>query len=178
DVFASLDHAAKLGAKVLLLPEYAPIGTWAPTPADAELAASHAKSHIAAVAEGAGRHGGVIAFPTAARDARELFSTPTPGGAACAEMGRYRKTHLTAEERRWAHAGDSYPVFETPFGRIGIMAGYDALFPETSRCLAAAAADIVLWPAAMREAFERELIAVPRAPDNRVALVVANRLDS
>ena len=95
-----------------------------------------------------------------------------------AEIGRYHKTHLTAEERAWASAGDTYPVFETPFGRIGIMAGYDALFPETSRCLAAAAADIVLWPAAMRDPFERELIAVPRAADNRVALVVANRLDS
>jgi predicted amidohydrolase len=58
------------------------------------------------------------------------------------------------------------------------MSGYDALFPETSRCLAAAAADIVLWPAAMREPFERELIAVPRAADNRIALVLANRLDS
>jgi predicted amidohydrolase len=95
-----------------------------------------------------------------------------------AEIGRYRKTHLTAEERAWAEAGDAYPVFETPFGRIGIMSGYDALFPETSRCLAAAAADIVLWPAAMREPFERELIAVPRAADNRIALVLANRLDS
>jgi hypothetical protein len=30
----------------------------------------------------------------------------------------------------------------------------------------------------MRDPFERELIAVPRAADNRVALVVANRLDS
>ena len=44
--------------------------------------------------------------------------------------------------------------------------------------LGAAAADIVLWPAAMREPFERELIAVPRAADNRIALVLANRLDS
>jgi predicted amidohydrolase len=57
------------------------------------------------------------------------------------------------------------------------MSGYDALFPETSRCLAIAGADVILWPAAMREAFERELIAVPRAADNRVAVVIANRLD-
>jgi predicted amidohydrolase len=68
-------------------------------------------------------------------------------------------------------------VFDSSFGRLGVMMGYDALFPETSRCLAAAAADIVLWPAALREPLERELIAVPRAADNRVALVIANRLD-
>jgi predicted amidohydrolase len=177
DVLASLDHAAKLGAKVLLLPEYATIGAWAPTAADAERAADQAKLHIAAVGDVAKRYGCVIALPTVAREAGKPFPTTILVGADGAEIGRYRKTHLTAEERAWAHAGDAYPVFETPFGRIGIMAGYDALFPETSRCLAAAAADIVLWPAAMREPFERELLAVPRAADNRVALVVANRLD-
>ena len=178
DVFAMLDHAAKLGAKVLTLPEYALIGTWAPAPADAARAADLASTHIAAAAAIAKRYGCVIALPTVVREAGKLFAATILLGPDGAELGRYRKTHLTAEEREWAQAGDAYPVFETPYGRIGIMSGYDAMFPETSRCLAAAAADIVLWPAAMREPFERELIAVPRAADNRVALVLANRLDS
>jgi predicted amidohydrolase len=178
DVFSLVDHTAKLGANVLVLPEYALIGTWAPTLADAETAADLTRSHIGAASEIAKRYGCVIALPTIAREASSLFPTTVLVGPDGTEVGRYRKTHLTAEERDWSRAGDTYPVFETPFGRIGIMAGYDALFPETSRCLAAAAADIVLWPAAMREPFERELIAVPRAADNRVALVIANRLDS
>ena len=130
------------------------------------------------VSQIAKRYKCAIALSTVTRDGGRLFATTVLTGPDGAEIGRYHKTHLTAEERAWATAGDSYPVFETPFGRIGIMAGYDALFPETSRCLAAAAADIILWPAAMREPFERELIAVPRAADNRIALVVANRLDS
>lgn len=178
DVFAMVDHTAKLGAQVLALPEYALIGTWAPTAADAERAADGAKTHLDAAAEIARRYGCVIALPTVVREAGRLVVATVLLGPDGAEVGRYRKTHLTAEERDWARAGDSYPVFETPFGRLGIMSGYDALFPETSRCLAAAAADIVLWPAAMREPFERELIAVPRAADNRVTLVMANRLDS
>jgi predicted amidohydrolase len=178
DVFAMVDHAAKLGVQVLTLPEYALIGTWAPTSADAERAADGAKTHIGAAAQIAKRYGCVIALPTVVREAGRLGVATVVLGPDGAEAGRYRKTHLTAEERDWACAGDSYPVFETPFGRLGIMSGDDALFPETSRCLAAAAADIVLWPAAMREPFERELIAVPRAADNRVAVVIANRLDS
>ena len=178
DVFAMIDHTAKLGAQVLTLPEYALIGTWAPTAADAERAADGAKTHIGAAAEIAKRYGCVIALPTVVREAGRLVVATVLLGLDGVEAGRYRKTHLTAEERDWAYAGDSYPVFETPFGRLGIMSGYDALFPETSRCLAAAAADIVLWPAAMREPFERELIAVPRAADNRLAVVIANRLDS
>jgi predicted amidohydrolase len=178
DVFAMLDHAAKLGVQILTLPEYALIGTWLPTAADAERAADCAKAHIGAAAEITKRYGCIIAVPTVVREAGHLVAATILLGPQGAEIGRYRKTHLTAEERDWARPGDTYPVFETPFGRIGVMSGYDALFPETSRCLAAAAADIVLWPAAMREPFERELIAVPRAADNRVALVVANRLDA
>jgi len=178
DVFAMVDHTAKLGAQVLTLPEYALIGAWAPTAADAERAADGAKTHIAAAAEIAKRYGCVIGLPTVVREAGRLVVATVLLGPDGTEVGRYRKTHLTAEERDWACAGDTYPVFETPFGRLGIMSGYDALFPETSRCLAAAAADIVLWPAAMREPFERELIAVPRAADNRLAVVIANRLDS
>jgi predicted amidohydrolase len=177
DVFAMLDHTAKLGAKVLALPEYALLGSWAPTAAQAQLAADGAFADIADASAIAKRYGCVIALPTVTRDAGRLFPTTILVGPDGGEIGRYRKTHLTAEERPWATAGDDYPVFDTPSGRLGVMMGYDALFPETSRCLAAAAADIVLWPAALREPFERELIAVPRAADNRVALVIANRLD-
>jgi predicted amidohydrolase len=112
------------------------------------------------------------------RAAAGLYVTTFLIGPDGKEAGKYRKTHLTAEERKWARAGDDYPVFDTPFGRIGVMSGYDAVFPETSRCLGIAAADIILWPASLREPFERELLAIPRAEDNRVAVVLANRIDS
>jgi predicted amidohydrolase len=177
DVFDMVDHAAKLGAKVLTVPEYATIGSWAPTSEEASRAADSTERDIGAVSEIAKRYSCVIALPTVTREAGAFFPTTILIGPGGTEVGRYRKTHLTAEEREWARAGDVYPVFETPFGRVGLMNGYDALFPEVSRCLAAAGADIILWPAAMREPFERELIAVPRAADNRVALVIANRLD-
>jgi predicted amidohydrolase len=178
DVFAMIDHTAKLGANVITLPEYALLETWIPTPAQAEAAAVKAPAHIDLAAAVARRYGCVIALPSVTREAGRLSCTTVLIGPDGGELGRYRKTHLTAEERAWASPGDAYPVFETTFGRFGIMSGYDALFPETSRCLAIAGADIILWPAAMREPFERDLIAVPRAADNRVAVVIANRLDS
>jgi predicted amidohydrolase len=141
DVFAMIDHTAKLGANVIALPEYALIGSWAPTSAEAERAADRAKVQMDTVAAIAKRYGCLIALPTVTREAGRLTSTTVLIGPDGAEIGRYRKTHLTAEERAWARAGDIYPVFETPFGRIGVMSGYDALFPETSRCLAIAAAE-------------------------------------
>jgi predicted amidohydrolase len=177
-VFDMIDHAAKLGIQVLVLPEYAFSGQWLPNAEEAAALADRKTALLMRTGIIAANYGCLIAVPTVERAAEGLFVTTFLMGPDGREIGRYRKTHLTAEERKWAVAGHDYPVFETPFGRIGVMSGYDAVFPETSRCLAISAADIILWPASLREPFERELLAVPRAEDNRVAVVLANRVDS
>jgi predicted amidohydrolase len=62
-------------------------------------------------------------------------------------VGLYRKLHLTAVDRAWAAPGDlSMPTFDTPLGRVGLLIGYDALFPEAARALAIAGADIIACP--------------------------------
>lgn len=178
DVLDMVDHAAKLGIKVLALPEYAFGSSAIPAAAEAFAIADQTPGLLSKVASIAARYQCLIAIPGVERAAAGLYVTTFLIGPDGTEIGRYRKTHLTAEERKWAKAGDDYPVFETPFGRIGVMSGYDAVFPETSRCLGISAADIILWPASLREPFERELLAIPRAEDNRVAVVLANRTDS
>lgn len=178
DVLDMVDHTAKLGVKVLTLPEYAFSPNCILTAAEAAALADQTPSLLAKVSVIAAKYECLIAVPTVERAATGLHVTTYLIGPDGKETGRYRKTHLTAEERQWARAGNDYPVFDTPFGRIGIMSGYDAVFPESSRCLAIAAADIILWPASLREPFERELLAIPRAEDNRVAVVLANRVDS
>jgi predicted amidohydrolase len=178
DVLDMVDHTAKLGVKVLALPEYAFGANCIPSKAEANALADQTSGLLSKAGLVAAKYECLIALPTVERAAAGLFVTTYLIGPNGREIGRYRKTHLTAEERSWAHAGDEYPVFETPFGRIGVMSGYDAVFPETSRCLAIAAVDIILWPASLREPFERELLAIPRAEDNRVAVILANRVDS
>lgn len=34
------------------------------------------------------------------------------------------------------HPGDAYPVFQTDFGRVGLMICWDVQFPEPARALA------------------------------------------
>lgn len=177
DVLDMIDHTAKLGVKVLALPEYAFSPEWILTEGEAKTLADQSGSILSSARDIAKKYDCLIAVPGVERAAAGLYVTTVLMGPGGKEVGRYRKTHLTAEERKWAVAGHEYPVFDTPFGRIGVMSGYDAVFPETSRCLAIAAADIILWPASLREPFERELLAVPRAEDNRVAVVLANRVD-
>jgi predicted amidohydrolase len=65
----------------------------------------------------------------------------------------YRKTHLMDSERAWASFGDAWVVADTPVGRIGLLIGHDALFPEAGRILALRGADLIACPAATKERF-------------------------
>jgi predicted amidohydrolase len=66
-----------------------------------------------------------------------------PSGVA----GTYRKLHLAAEDRPWATPGNlGLPTFNIPCGRVGMLVGYDALFPEAARSLALDGADIIACP--------------------------------
>lgn len=61
--------------------------------------------------------------------------------------GVYRKVHLSLRDRIWATPGDAgFPTFDTPAGRIGLVTGYDVLFPETLRVLAGKGVDLVCAP--------------------------------
>lgn len=42
--------------------------------------------------------------------------------------------------------GHEYPVFETRFGRIGMMVCYDGFFPEVARELTNRGAEVIAWP--------------------------------
>jgi predicted amidohydrolase len=61
--------------------------------------------------------------------------------------GTYRKTHLPREE--WEAGltpGDSYPIFETDFGKIALLVCWDVQFPEPWRAVALQGAELVLLP--------------------------------
>ena len=42
--------------------------------------------------------------------------------------------------------GDSLPVFDTDFGRIGMIICWDVTFPQTARTLAQKGAEIIFLP--------------------------------
>jgi predicted amidohydrolase len=94
-------------------------------------------------------------------------------------IGSYRKTHLPfLGVDRFTRAGDDLPVFDTALGRIAIEICYDLRFPELTRALALAGAEIVAlptnWPLAAKA--NAELLCPARAYENRIYLLVANRV--
>lgn len=82
--------------------------------------------------------------------------------------GSYRKTHLPREE--WEAGltpGDDYPVFDTDFGRVGLMICWDVQFPEPARAMALKGAELILLPIWGGN----EILARARAIENHLFLV-------
>jgi predicted amidohydrolase len=62
-------------------------------------------------------------------------------------VGKYRKVCLPRGEIEAGIApGDSYPVFTTRFGTVGLMICYDGFFPEVARQLSNRGAEVIAWP--------------------------------
>lgn len=91
--------------------------------------------------------------------------------------GSYDKVHLWALERFYFRAGAGYPVFDTDFGRIGIIICYDLGFPEAARSLALQGADLIVCPSAwcVEDMDVWEINAPARALENTVFLAAVNR---
>lgn len=63
-------------------------------------------------------------------------------------IGTYRKVHQPGDEVHVYYPGDSFPVFETSLGKIGLLICYDKMFPESTRELALKGAEILVMPTA------------------------------
>jgi predicted amidohydrolase len=91
-------------------------------------------------------------------------------------LGKYRKTHLEREEKRLFVPGDlGLPVFKTSYGYLGVMLGYEGIFPEISRILALKGADLIIWPSKFNN--DRQInICRSRGAENKIFVACSNSL--
>jgi predicted amidohydrolase len=145
---AYLEQAAGLGADIVCFPETYP-GPWTP-PLDYD--------PLPDLCAGAKKHGlfviaGLIE-PT--RDHRDRYYVKAVLIGADGEIvGEYRRT---TPKGPWLYQGSRFwdfyyqeatdlPVFETPWGKIGIAICSEVYMPEVSRILALQGAEIIFLPA-------------------------------
>jgi predicted amidohydrolase len=163
-VFADRDEVAA-AARV---PDDALFGAWADAVATTDAVAATGAVVIGGFAERG--EGGVLYNSAAVVDGSGVVAI-------------YRKTHLWDRERLWFAAGDDAPpVVETTAGRIGVAICYDLEFPEVTRQLALAGAELIAvptnWPLVERPSGERPpevVIAMAAARVNRVAIACCDR---
>jgi N-carbamoylputrescine amidase len=93
----------------------------------------------------------------------ELYNATVLVDAGGAIVGHYRKHHIPMsshfQEKFYFRPGNlGYPVFDSPYGRIGIMICYDRHFPEAARALGLNGAQVVFVPTATtRRGFSRSV---------------------
>jgi predicted amidohydrolase len=86
-------------------------------------------------------------------------------------VGYQDKLNMTADEQELASPGSTLNVLQTRYGRLGIVLGLDALYPEVSRLLAMQGADLLIGitasPGAAQAGAVRSALAT-RAEENQV----------
>lgn len=91
-------------------------------------------------------------------------------------IGTYHKVHLPPGENEYATPGDSFPVFQTDFGKIGALVCIDIHFPEAARSLTLQGAEIVFCPTMYSEPRESitHILYRARAIENNIFMVCSN----
>jgi len=125
-------------------------------------------------------------------DENGLYNTAYYIDSAGTIKGRYRKVNLWLPERSYITAGQEIAVFDTAYGRVGLIICWDLMFPETFRAMLKERVEIVLCPSfwcfedageGMKYEAQAEVklvnaLCVARAFENNVVVVYANAAGS
>ncbi len=91
-------------------------------------------------------------------------------------MGLYRKVHLFDYENILFTPGNlGFPVFDLPFGRVGMMICFDWFYPESARTLALKGAQLIAHPSNLVLPYCPDAM-VTRCIENHVYAVTADRV--
>jgi predicted amidohydrolase len=109
------------------------------------------------------------------REGKTLYNTAALLGPDGRLIGKYRKVTLPRGEiEAGITPGHEYPVFNTRFGRLGMMICYDGFFPEVARALAINGAEVIAWPVWGCN----PMLAAARACENHVHIVSSTYTDA
>jgi predicted amidohydrolase len=109
------------------------------------------------------------------RDGQAIYNTSALIGPDGKVVGKYRKVTLPRGEiEAGITPGHDYPVFDTRFGKVGMMICYDGFFPEVARALTIKGAEVIAWPVWGCN----PLLARARACENHVYVVSSTYTDA
>lgn len=91
-------------------------------------------------------------------------------------VGVYDKTHLFGDEKLYFSAGNELKIFDTSFGKIGLLICYDIEIPEAARNLALKGAEMIVCISANMKPYDNlhKMCIVSRAIENSIPIVYCN----
>ena len=171
--FAPLNkEAAGQGVDLIVLPEtltsYQSGGTYADA---AEPIPGPSTDYFAQLAK---EHNMYIVAGLLERDQHLIYNVAVLLGPSGELVGKYRKVTLPRGEIEGGiMPGDAYPIFDTRFGKVGMMICYDGFFPEVARELSNRGAEVIAWPVWGCN----PLLARARACENHIVLISSTYTD-
>ncbi len=165
-------EAAKQKADLIVLGETVPYVRTKLSPAEcAELIPGPTTEYFGGIAKLNGIH---IALSLYEREGHLVYNTAVLLSSEGKLLGKYRKVCLPhGEVEKGVAPGTDYPVFDTKFGKVGLMICYDGFYPEVARALTANGAEVIAWPVWGCD----PLLARARACENRVYVVSSTFTD-
>ena len=165
-------EAAKQKADLIVLGETVPYVRTKLSPAEcAEPIPGPTTEYFGSQAKLNGIH---IAVSLYEREGHLVYNTAILLSSEGKLLGKYRKVCLPhGEVEKGVAPGADYPVFETKFGKVGLMICYDGFYPEVARALTANGAEVIAWPVWGCD----PLLARARACENRVYVVSSTFTD-
>jgi predicted amidohydrolase len=173
----AVQEALKEKPDLILLPEFfAVLGTDPDTYSATVSDAADRWAEITAPFQELARQGRCYVVPVGPlRSGDKIYNAATLIDRQGEIAGHYFKTHLAPGETIIT-PGSEYPVFETDFGKVGILICMDIHYPEIARIYALRGAGLLLWSTMSWGPTDRFLtvLLASRAMDNQVYCVHSN----
>ncbi len=141
--FASyIEQAARQGADIVCLPEgITLVGTGSNYISVSEPVPGPTSDFLGEIAR---KHNIYIVAGILEKDEKTVYNTSIMMDRKGELAGKYRKVSLPREEiEGGVTPGTAFPVFETDFGKVGMMICWDVTFPEAARTLAFQGAEVI-----------------------------------
>ncbi len=161
-----IQNSVKPDTDIILLPEgITVVGTGKKYPEIAESIPGPTTERLGEVAR---QRKAYIVAGIYEREGAAIYNTAILIGRAGQLIGKYRKVYLPREEIEGGLTpGNDYPVFNTDFGKVGVMICWDLQYADPARALALRGAEMILLPIWGGN----ESLGKARAIENRVFLV-------
>jgi predicted amidohydrolase len=173
DAFVPLiEDAARQRADIVVLPEVVTYGGGATFVDVAETIPGPSTEFFGALAK---KHNLHLVPGLVERDGHLIYNVAVLIGPDGKVVGKYRKVCLPRSEiEAGITPGHEYPVFDTRFGKVGLMVCYDGFFPEVARELSNRGAEVIAWPVMGCN----PLLGAARAVENHVYVVSSTHTDA
>ncbi len=166
-----IEEAAKQKADLVTLPEVVTYGTGSTYLDVAEPVPGPSTEFFGALAK---KHGLYLVPGLVERDGPLIYNVAVLIGPDGNVAGKYRKVCLPRSEiEGGVTPGHEYPVFDTRFGKVGMMVCYDGFFPEVARELSNRGAEVIAWPVMGCN----PMLGAARACENHVYIVSSTHTD-